>query len=156
MEWGNIRHWLSGESLRERDSRENRDAWEAVERQWRASCGAEYFVGDRTAEIVNAAMDLRDPSPAGPIRTGLIEATFDLLWAEDFAPLTPAWRAIEGDMSIAIEFREMIERRRRWAVDFDRQFGIVKRHLLTAYGSFVSQRAFDPVARARLQSDTFG
>ncbi|HZL20090.1 MAG TPA: DUF87 domain-containing protein [Polyangia bacterium] len=88
---------------------------------------------------MSAAMDLRDPSPAGPIRTALVEATFDLLWAEDFAPMTPAWRAIEGDMSIAIEFREMIERRRRWAVNFDHQFGIVKRQLLAAYGSFMRQ-----------------
>jgi hypothetical protein len=139
MEWGNIRHWLSGTSLRERDSRENREAWGAVDRLWRRSCGAETFVGDRAWEIVSAALDLRDHWPAEPIRTALIEATVDLLLAEDFAPMTPAWRAIEGDMSIAIEFREMIERRRRWAVDFDRQFGVAKRHLLTAYGSFISQ-----------------
>jgi hypothetical protein len=138
MELGNLRHWFSG-SLRDRESRENRDAWEAVDRLWQRSCGAEHFVGNRAAEIVSEAMNLRDPSPAGPIRTALAEATFDLLWAEDFAPMTPAWRAIDGDMSIAIEFREMIERRRRWAVNFDHQFGIVKRHLLAAYGSFISQ-----------------
>jgi hypothetical protein len=138
MDLGNLRHWLSG-SLRDRESRENRDAWEAVDRLWQRSCGAEHFVGNRAAEIVSKAMDLRDPSPAGPIRTALIEATFDLLWAEDFAPMEPSWRAIDGDMSIAIEFREMIERRRRWAVNFDHQFGIVKRQLLSAYGSFISQ-----------------
>ena len=139
VEWGNVRHWLSGTSLRERDARENREAWDAVNRLWQRSCGAEHFVGDRTNQIVNAAMDLRYPEPAAPIRVALIEATFDMLWAEDFAPMTPAWPAIEGDMSTAIEFRQMLERRRRWAVDFDRLFGIAERNLLAAYGNFISQ-----------------
>ncbi len=138
MELGNLRHLFSG-NARERERQENREAWREVERLWHSSCGQENFVSYRALEIAEEAIDLRDPRLATPLCVALTVATCELLLSEDFEPITPAWSAIEGDMSIAIEFRAMIERRRRWAVNFDAQFEVIKRHLVEGYGGLISQ-----------------
>ena len=136
MEWGNLRNWLAGDQ-RSDEQRATREAWDEAERLWRASPPATEGLSDIAMRVFRETMYLRDPSAATPVLIALAEATYDVLAAEDINAIEPSWRAVEEDMAIAIEFRRMVVRRKRWAADFERMFGIVKRQIVAGYDAFM-------------------
>lgn len=56
-----------------------------------------------------------------------------LLRCEDIIALTADWPVIESDMAVAVSVREMLTRRRRWALDYERLMSVFKRQIRGAY-----------------------
>lgn len=137
MEFGNLRNWL-GSDPRSREQRENRELWEAVEGLWQRSPAAE-GLADIAMRLYPQVQRLHRPEPALPILHGLAWATYNLLEVEDIQAIEADWPAVDGDLSLAISFRAMLARRRQWAVDFGRRFGVFSKHLLIAYREFLDQ-----------------
>jgi hypothetical protein len=69
---------------------------------------------------------------AVPVLVALAEAVEATLDDEDIGPMTPRWRAIESDPVMAVAFRKMLVRRRRYATDFQHIHEIVSRRLIVA------------------------
>ena len=132
MAFGNLRNWLS-ESPRNRELRETRESWASLDRLWRASPlgrrDSEHFALDLMKEAIGEAERAPD--------TAVMEAftkAIDTLWhAEAVGDVEPIWRAVEEDASAAIEFREMLVRRRRWCANFDHMHGLFRRQVLIIY-----------------------
>lgn len=78
----------------------------------------------------------RWPNTAFVVKLGL--ATDDLLYAEHVGEIQPIWQLIDGDASVAVEFREMLGRRRRWALDFDGQWRVFSRQLIAGYRDLIA------------------
>lgn len=131
MEWGNLRNWLSGD-LRDREKAETRGAWAQTEALWQASPLAESDPSDLALTFVKGIMRRVDRSPAVPILVALDEVADALFRAEGIGPIKPIWPAIEGDVSVGVEFRKVLARRRRYAADFNRLHGIVTSQLEAA------------------------
>jgi len=70
--------------------------------------------------------------------TELAMATDQLLQAEDIIAIEPDWPLIDSDLSVAVSVRKMLTRRKRWALDYDRLMGIVRRILVTGYTDFLN------------------
>lgn len=132
MEWGNLRNWMAGDA-RGREFAETRAKWDEAQTLWRASPLAERHPSTFAVEIVQAAIDAHSRAPALPILVALCEATEAILRLEDTMPIEANWPLIESDASVAVYFRRMLARRRRWAADFSYQFAIVKRQLVALY-----------------------
>jgi len=95
-------------------------------------------------EIIPVVLDLVEeaigPRAAGKNNELVIElalAADALLRAEDIADLVPDWPLIESDASVAVNLREMLRRRRRWALDFERMMKVFRRQLTRGYGQLV-------------------
>jgi len=69
--------------------------------------------------------------------TKLAVATDALLSAEDIEEYVPAWSVIESDAQVAIEFRQSLKRRLRWAHEYDRLMQIFRRQLVGGYRQLV-------------------
>lgn len=136
MEWGNLRNWLSGD-LRDREQTETRDAWAQTEALWQASPLAKNDPSDLALAFVKGIMRRAERSPAVPILVSLDEAAEALFRAEGIGPIKPIWPAIEGDVSVGVEFRQMLARRRRYAADFNRLHGIVTSQLEAACDALI-------------------
>lgn len=137
MEWGNLRNLFASDP-RSREQRENRELWEAVERQWQTS-PASAGLSDLAMRLYPQMRTLHREEPAFPILEALAWTTFHLLEAEDIQAIEADWPDVDGDMSVAINFRAMLARRRTWAVDFDKRFAVFSRHLLNGYREFLNQ-----------------
>lgn len=61
-----------------------------------------------------------------------------LLRAEDITELVADWPLIEQDIGAAVEVREMLTRRRRWALDYDPLMSVFRRQLVGGYRDLVS------------------
>jgi hypothetical protein len=133
----NFAAWFSG-GTRDRELRETRDAWEETEALWRKSPLGSTEISDTVRALVREAMDDAERTPATPVLVALCEATDELLRAEDIIALEAEWHEIESDVAVANNFRAMLTRRRQWASDYDRMFGIARRQLQYAY-----QRIFE-------------
>jgi hypothetical protein len=132
MEWGNLRNWMMGDA-RSREIAETRAKWDEAQALWRASPLAERSPSSFAVEIVQAAMDAHPRAPATPVLVELCVATEAILRLEDTMPIEANWPLIESDASVAVYFRQMLVRRRRWAADFGHQYAIVKRQLVALY-----------------------
>lgn len=134
MEWGNIRNWLSGD-LRGREHDETRQLWNETQSVWQASPlgKMEDPIGEFTLAAVLEARDKLDRWPASAVLVALADATDTILRAEAIGDIVPTWTAIEGDMSVAVEFRQTLAHRRRYAADFTYVHGVMKRQLAVAY-----------------------
>ena len=64
-------------------------------------------------------------TPALPILVSLCDAAETLFRYEGIGPIKPIWPAIESDVAVAVQFRQALARRRRYAADFNRIHGIV-------------------------------
>ena len=131
MSWGNLVNWIAGDS-RNREFRETRQAWADTEALWRASpltAGLSELALSYMLEGVRRA----ERAPATPILIALAEATESILAAEDIEPIEAVWPAIEGDVEVAANFRQMLVRRRRWAADFEHVSDVVRGRFLNAY-----------------------
>jgi hypothetical protein len=136
MEWGNLKNWLQG-GTRAEELAATRAEWEETERLWRASPAARDGLVEIAMRMYRAVLAIADPPPSTIILHALAYATYDTLEAEDITAIEAEWPAIEADAAVAINFRQMLTRRRRWAVDFERLFLAVCRQLLTAYAALI-------------------
>lgn len=60
-----------------------------------------------------------------------------LLGAEDVNAINPLWTVIESDAGAAVEFREMLRRRKRWASDFSTCLTVFRDQLVKGYRNFL-------------------
>jgi hypothetical protein len=121
----NLGHWLSG-GTRARELRETRERWAEVESLWRASPLAENSVGDLALDLVKGVIRACDRIPALPVLIAATEAAEGVLRGEDLIALEADWPVIEADAAVAVEVRKLLVRRRRWAAEFERLFGLVR------------------------------
>jgi hypothetical protein len=128
MEWGNLRNWFAGDTL-SRERREMRDQWNEAEGLWRASPLASTDISDFVIAIGREAMRKADRLPSLSVVQALGEATEDILRAEDITEIEARWDVIDADAAVAVEIRQMLVRRRRWAASFDRMHDIVRRRI---------------------------
>jgi hypothetical protein len=128
----NLGNWLSA-SPREREQRETRRAWEETQELWRASPLGQTTIFDLTIGLIEELQQDAPRVPALPVLIALAEATDRLLGLEDIHETDAIWPAIDGDMAVAISFREMTARRRRWATDFETCHSIFKRQVNGTY-----------------------
>ena len=131
MSWGNLSNWLSGDS-RNRELRDTRQAWSDAEVLWRASPLSD-GLNDIVLGYMREAMRRADRLPALPILIALADATEDILLAEDIQAAEAMWHAIENDVEVASNFRQMLVRRKRWAANFEQMTGIARARFLAAY-----------------------
>jgi len=85
-------------------------------------------------------LDVRDAAeraPANPVLVEIAWATDQLLELEDIEPFSLNWPSIESDVGVAVRARQMIARRKRWALDYHRMMGMVRRQLTLAFTHFV-------------------
>jgi len=127
MSWGNLSNWLSGDS-RSRELRDTRQAWSEAEALWRASPLAD-GLSDIVLGYMREAMRRADRLPALPILIALADATEEILLAEDIQPAEAIWMAIENDVEVASNFRQMLVRRKRWASNFDQMCAPVQNYI---------------------------
>ncbi len=137
MATNNFFSFFSG-GTKSRELRETRASWERVEREWRTSPLATLAVEDLAAEIVSEAMEAMERIPAPPVVAALGDATEALLRAETLSELEPLWGVIENNVEAAIEFREMLGRRSRWATQYKEMHGVFSARLGGAYREFLN------------------
>lgn len=77
-------------------------------------------------------------SPATLILVGIACIADRLLELEDIEAFDLDWQLIESDAGVAVEARQMIARRKRWALDYDRMMGVVRRQLVGNLVAFVN------------------
>jgi hypothetical protein len=128
--WENLRGWLGGGGgVRDRELRETRDEWDQVQRIWRASLFSGHPSYEFANRIMTDAMEAAERCPATSLVVALAYATDDVLSEEPIGDIEPRWNAIATDPSAGVDFREMLQRRRRWASDPDRMLRVFRAHL---------------------------
>lgn len=125
-----LSHWFG--SVRERELEATRQAWTETEALWSRSPLAMVPFGDRILAFVTSLLDGRDRPPAAAIMLALWDATEAIFRAERVGPIEPIWPAIEGDALVAVNFRTMLARRRRYAAEYDYTHGLVTTQLREA------------------------
>jgi hypothetical protein len=151
----NLAGWLGRSSGRERELALTRDAWAASERA-RASSPLSKLAdpdvaGALALEITKASWERAGHTLVEPLAVAVGQAVSDLLDAEAIGRITPLWDAIEEDVSIALEFREVVAHRARYATDFHRVHGTFSRQVLGALDTLyqaLPATAFDTRAAA--------
>lgn len=137
-------------STRSRELRELRDRWTETERLWNASpiprAAENDPVGALAVEITRESWRRvgRVPVQALAIAIGL--AVGELLGAESIGRISPEWEAIDADVSVATEFRQVLAHRARYASDFTHVHGVFTRQVLSALDAFYAalpESAFD-------------
>ncbi len=123
-----LTHWLGG-GTRDRERDETRSRWNEVERLWRASPLADTPVDDLAVTVMKSVFRACDRLPALPVIVAAADAVEVLLRAEDITALEADWPVIDGDAAVGVEIRKLLVRRRRWAADFERMFGLVSGRL---------------------------
>lgn len=132
----NFTNWLSG-GTRAREMSETRSLWHSTERAWSASPLADM---DRVPTVRSLIDDAVGPAGRRPNIDVVVElaiATELLLDAEDIGDLEPDWELIESDASVALSIRQMLARRQRWALDFNRLWSVFHRQLVNGYAAFI-------------------
>lgn len=124
----NLGHWIGG-GTRSRELRETRQCWAEVESLWRASPLAEQPVDDLALELVKGVIRASDRIPALPVLIAATDMVEGVLRGEDLIALEADWPVIEADAAVAVEIRKLLARRRRWAGEFERMFGLVRERL---------------------------
>src|ERR1700722_8992813 len=124
----NLGHWLRG-STKADELRATRAQWERVQAAWRASPIAAASetdpIGALALEINRESWEALAHTPTVPIAVEVGEATCGVLSAEAIGDISPVWEAIEGDLSVAVEFRDALARRFRYSTDFLHVHGVL-------------------------------
>jgi hypothetical protein len=131
----NLTNWLSG-GTRARELSETRSLWLSTERAWSASPLAGLDKIRTVSDLLHEAIG-SGPCPNTAVFVELAVAAEVLLDAEDIGELEPDWELIEADASVALSIRQMLARRRRWALDYERLWGAFSRQLVSGYASFL-------------------
>jgi Type IV secretion-system coupling protein DNA-binding domain len=118
---------MLGRGTRDRELRETRQSWDAVQERWRALPFATEHPSVFVSALVLDAMRSAERVPSIPILVSVAEAVEGLLAGEDVGDIEPCWPVVDSDVEAALEFRQMLARRRRWACDFRRMSGIFRR-----------------------------
>jgi len=124
----NLIQWFGG-GTRDRELQETRARWSQAEALWRASPLGETSVDDLAIDLVKGVIRASERVPALPVLLAATDVATGVLRGEDLIPLEADWPMIEGDAAVAIEIRKLLVRRRRWAEDFERMFGLVRGRL---------------------------
>lgn len=132
MEWGNIVAWLAG-GTRAREQDETRALWSEVESRWRASPLARHTLDDLAFDITRRLIADCDRRPAVPLLCCVDWVIGKLLHAEEIMALEADWPRIDSDVSVAVEFRGLLARRRRWSTEYDRLAGVFERRLIDGF-----------------------
>lgn len=85
---------------------------------------------DFVIAVVRRAVAAAEHVPATDVLVALGTALDDVLRAEDVGDLEVHWDIIDADIAAAVEFREMLTRRRRFVADPDRMLGAVEKQFL--------------------------
>ena len=123
----NLTGWLLGSGAISRELRETRAAWEDSQAHWRASPLAKETTFDLVLPILQDAMRANGRAPASPMLGAAGVAIERLFDAEEAGEIKPCWDVIGEDVRVAVEFRQMLVRRKRWATQFDRTYGSFRR-----------------------------
>lgn len=134
---GNILQWLGGGTIA-REQADTRRAWAECERAWAVSPLGSQAVWDIAFEFVrDEVIRTRDRLPVFSIVDAMNAAADDVIDDEDIGPITPRWPAIDGDAKVAVEFRKLVARRKRYALDFEHMHGLVCGQLQLALDSLI-------------------
>lgn len=125
----NLKNFFLG-SMRDRELRETRHAWDEAQAYWRASPLAQSDISDFAIDLMRKAADCAERRPADPILVSVGVAADALLRAESIGDVEPLWDRIDNDLAVAVGFREVIARRRRWSQGFDQHYRAFSRILL--------------------------
>jgi hypothetical protein len=124
--------WFGG-SQRERERTETRRLWQETETLWRASPLASTEISDVVLTFIADTARSIQRVPAIPVLVEFCAATASLLDAEDITAIEVEWPVIDHDPAAALDFRQMLSRRRRWAADAAGMLRIFSRCLGPAY-----------------------
>jgi len=120
----NLKNLFAG-SAKDRELREMRQAWDDTQAAWRNSPLAKGRICDLSILVLRDVFrSTRFPSIS--IACAASETLDHLLIAEDVGDIEPVWDVISTNVSAAVEVRQMLVRRRRWAADFDQTFAAFK------------------------------
>lgn len=138
-----------------RELADTRAQWERTERAWAASRLADLDIEEAAADIVRRAVADEERVPSAPVIAALCEATEILFRAEAVAPIEPSWSAIDGSVAAAVEFREMLARRSRWATEYPNLKKSFTRQLVAVYRALITALP-EPCFTEAKDANTFG
>jgi|GEM_PF-548081 len=127
----NFKNFLLG-SARDRELDTTRAAWEDTQASWQASRLSSVSTFDLCMPILQMAVDKAGRAPCDAVVNAAGFAIEQLLIAEAIGVVEPNWDLIETDVGIAVDFRKMLTRRKRWAADF--------KHIYGTFGPIVAER----------------
>jgi len=136
MSWDNPLSRLLIGGVRSREVVETRRAWRDTEAMWRASPLGQSSTKDRVWAFTKEFFEAADRLPAWPICQTLMETAHAILEAEPGGEMEPLWEVVERDAAVAVSFRQMLQKRHRYAGDFDRIHGVLIRQLKSAYAAY--------------------
>jgi hypothetical protein len=134
----NLVNWLGG-GTRGRELDETRRAWVDAQRAIATSPLAGKSPDDLAYDLIRENLVRSERCPDVPILAALHATAEEVFEDEDIGPFEPRWRAIEGDATLAVEFRKVIAKRRRFATDFKHIHGLITEPLLTVVHLLVDQ-----------------
>lgn len=117
---------------RGRELEETRQAWAQADALWQRSPLGSTTLGDRVMAFMEGITDWHGRRPAKAILLALWDVVEAIFRAENVGPIEPVWQAIESDVQVAINFRNVLARRRRYAADFAHTHGIITAQLAEA------------------------
>lgn len=120
-----------------REMRETRELWDTTEAAWNASPLAVADPDLLAGKLIHELVPRLERLPRTPILTAIVECFYDLYRAEVIGPIDPKWDAIEGSVEVASEFRQLLPRRKRWALDFENMHRAWKETVLDTAEAYV-------------------
>lgn len=125
MVLNNLGNWLGG-GTRYREQEATRLAWAETERAWKESPLGTQDSWDLAFTFVrDQVIRSRERLPAFCIVDAMNAAAEDVIGDEDINAIEPRWSLIDSDASVAVGFRKIMERRKRYASNFDFMHGLV-------------------------------
>jgi hypothetical protein len=151
MAWNtNLGNWLAS-SPRERELSTTREAWNEAERHWRSSPLGKETIPERALAFLRMFLSRFDEWPADTLIDAFSAVAGVLFDYEDTGPFEPNWTAISADATIAVRFREMLARRRRYAADYLHINEIVTTQIAAAFTEVM--RVLPPACFEQGQTD---
>jgi len=133
----NLKNLLLG-GTRDRALIQTRRDWAETEARWRRSPLATNHESGLALEIIEEALvEVAHPPTLG-ISLAIHAAIEALYRAEDVGEFSINWSAIESSVEVAVEFRRMVARRRRWAANFDVMQACFARVLISGIRDFLN------------------
>lgn len=119
---------------RAREFEETRLAWTQADALWSRSPLGTTTLGERVRSFMESLLHGHGPTPAAPLMLAIWDAVEAIFRAENVGPIEPIWEAIASDVLVAVNFRNVLARRRRYAVDYNHTHGLITTQLTEACG----------------------